>query len=323
MLKSYKFTKTSYLDLCIRNIFRLLGQIEGRSETKLSLRLSKEILVQTIMMTAKIEGNTLDQKEVTAIIDGERVIGKEKDILEIENLHELYKEIDLYDPTSKKSFYKAHSVLMRGLLLKKDLNKARKVDVAVVKHGKLKYRPPKASQVDSLLGDMFNRFNLEDPLISSCIIHFFIETIHPFVDGNGRIGRFWQTLILYKHLSSIFQRIPIEVVIADKKRAYYAALTRSRQEKDLCYIVEHLAKAVEDACTYVVSSFNKNRKNSWEERMDQAGKQFKKSSFTRKEYCECVGNIAAATGTRDLQKAVKENILQALGSLATRTYRFQ
>src|SRR3989338_3890963 len=207
------FTITSaILNLC-SEITLLLGKYEGLSLPVPQPELRRHARAAGIQSSLAIEGNTLTVEQVTDVIDHKRVSGPAKDIREVKNAVAAYDKIAEYDPDDLGSLLQAHKVLMDGLV--KDAGKLRKTNVGVRAGARIVHLAPSYARVPELMDGLFTFLKNEQdlhPLIRSSVFHYELEFIHPFSDGNGRIGRLWQSVILYNY-RKIFEYIPVETVI--------------------------------------------------------------------------------------------------------------
>ena len=204
----------------------LIGRIAEGNETPIQLRLRRDNKVRTIHSTSAIEGNKLSQEEVTDIIDGKRVIGDPKDIREIKNAKKAYDRMDRYEPFSIGSLLAAHGILMKGLIDRP--GEFRDREVGVFKGGSAVHIAPEHDDVPLLMNELMDWCRNADmhPLILSCVFHCRFEHIHPFVDGNGRMGRLWQSLILSRWRPA-FSYLPIESWVNMNKKEYYSTLNEA------------------------------------------------------------------------------------------------
>lgn len=213
----------------INLIAEISGQIERyaiRLEQEDGLRLRKANRIKTIHSSLAIEGNTLSEDEVRNIIDGKNVVAPIKQIQEVKNAIATYELYPTLNPFSVKDLLKAHGVMMQALV--DDAGKFRRSGVGVFSERGLVHMAPPADRVPMLIEDLFAW--LKDAkdylLIRSCVFHYEFEIIHPFVDGNGRTGRLWQSLILGK-LHPLFEHLPVENMVYANQQAYYDAITAS------------------------------------------------------------------------------------------------
>lgn len=196
--------------------------------------------IRTIRGTTAIEGNTLSEEEVTAIIAGKRVAGSRREIDEIKGAHAAYSKISEFNPLDSSALLKAHAIMTKNLV--KSSGKWRKCNVGVFNaRGEAMHHAPPWDHVPFLMNDLFKwlKRSKEVPLVKSCIFHFVFETIHPFSDGNGRIGRFWQTVILGKW-NRLFYALPIENMVLTHQRKYYKSLNESQKKSDAGAFVDFM-----------------------------------------------------------------------------------
>ena len=223
----------------VEEIAKNLGKIEGLGLIRVAPHLRKQNKVRTIHSTLVIEGNRLTREQVTSIIEGKPVIGPRKDIIEVENAIEVYKVFTALDPMSEVSFKKAHSILMQGLL-KADSGQYRKQNFGVGDH-----IAPAFTLVPTHMQNLFASLkkSAESLLIKSCIFHYETEFIHPFIDGNGRMGRLWQSLLLYK-VDSVFASVPVENFVKDHQSEYYKVLRQCDQAGNSTLFIEFMLELI-------------------------------------------------------------------------------
>ena len=216
-----------------RDAINLIAEISGlieryaiRLEQEDGLRLRKANRIKTIHSSLAIEGNTLTEGEVRDIIDGKHVVAPIKQIQEVKNAIATYELYPTLNPFSVKDLLKAHGVMMQALV--DDAGRFRRGGVGVFgEHGLVHLAPP-ADRVPMLINDLFDwlKTSKDHLLIRSCVFHYEFEFIHPFIDGNGRTGRLWQSLILGK-LHPMFEHLPVENMVYANQQAYYDAITAS------------------------------------------------------------------------------------------------
>ena len=204
------------------------------------VRLRKINHIKTIRGTTAIEGNTLTEEEITAILAGKRVAGSKREIDEVKGAHAAYEGVEGYDPLSSKDLLKAHGVMTHGLVDRP--GKWRTCNVGVVNaSGKVLHHAPPWDHVPFLMKDLFKwlRASKALPLIKSCVFHYAFEQVHPFPDGNGRMGRLWQTVILGKW-NPLFYAAPVENMVYSHQRQYYQALHVSKAKGDAAPFIEFM-----------------------------------------------------------------------------------
>ena len=190
------FERTPEIDALCMEIAELVGMLHPSSGLGTSPTLHRELRIRTIRSSLMIEGNTLSEEAVTAIMDGKRVLGPARDILEVENAKRAYELIDSLDPLSLDDLLRAHRVMMDGLI--EHVGCFRSGDVGVIDGDTLIHAGTPANYVPQVMANLFGWLAATDlhPLLASCIFHYEFEFIHPFADGNGRTGRLWHTLLL-------------------------------------------------------------------------------------------------------------------------------
>ena len=213
----------------INLIAEISGQIERyaiRLEQEDGLRLRKANRIKTIHSSLAIEGNTLSEDEVRDIIDGKTVVAPIRQIQEVKNAIATYELYPALDAFKEKDLLKAHSVMMQALV--DDAGHYRRGGVGVFGEKGLVHLAPPAERVPMLMSDLFAwlKQSKDHLLIRSCVFHYEFEFIHPFIDGNGRTGRLWQSLILGK-LHPLFEHLPVENMVYANQQAYYDAITAS------------------------------------------------------------------------------------------------
>ena len=213
----------------INLIAEISGQIERyaiRLEQEDGLRLRKANRIKTIHSSLAIEGNTLSEDEVRDIIDGKNVVAPIKEIQEVKNAIKTYEMYPSLDAFNEKDLLKAHGVMMQALM--DDAGHYRHGGVGVFGEKGLVHLAPPADRVPMLMRDLFDwlKHSKDHLLIRSCVFHFEFEFIHPFIDGNGRMGRLWQSLILGK-LHPLFEHLPVENMVYSNQQQYYDAITAS------------------------------------------------------------------------------------------------
>ncbi len=305
----------------VGEIERLIGRIEGFEQPKPQPHLRIANRVRTIQGSLAIEGNTLDLDQVTALLEGKRVIGRKEKIQEALNAIATYDLMAKFDPFSQESLLEAHQTMMDQLI--PDPGKWRTRNVGILKGSKVGHIAPKADLVPHLMDDLFRflRTNGYNALIRSCVFHYELEFIHPFQDGNGRIGRFWQTLLLY-HYHPAFEFIPIESLIHEHQQEYYAALEASDRSGDSTAFVHFSLGIILQSLEDFVSSFSP-KPLSATERLSRAKEHFVHREFSRKLYLELYKAISTATASRDLKQAVEAGILSRSGEKSLTLYRFR
>ena len=211
----------------IADISEQLGILIAQlGENAPSPMLRKKNQIKTIHSSLAIEHNSLSLKQVTDIIDGKRVLGAPDEIQEVKNAIEAYRLMPELDAFKEKDLLKAHGLMMKDLV--RTAGHYRQEGVGVFNGEQLLHMAPPADQVPRLMGDLFQWVKSTDvhPLIHSCVFHYEFEFIHPFVDGNGRMGRYWQTMLLSRW-KGLFSWLPVETIVKDHQQDYYNAIANS------------------------------------------------------------------------------------------------
>lgn len=301
----------------ITSISEKIGEVNAKYLIKTNPTLRKQNQIKTIHSSLRIEGNTLTEEQITAILENKRVVGPEKDILEVLNAFEVYKNINKLKPESEKDFLKAHQLLLQKLI--KDSGTYRKQSVGIVKGSKVEHIAPPFENVPYLMKDLFEYLKdvNEITLIKSCVFHYEMEFIHPFLDGNGRMGRLWQTLILMQDYP-IFEFLPFETLISKNQKEYYNALSVSDKEGKSTKFIEYMLKIIEDSLIELLK--NSIKKLTDNDRMILFLEN-QNTDFTRKHYMNYFKDISSATASRDLKNAVGKGIISKLGDKKTTIYK--
>ncbi len=194
------FTITGNIINLLAKISELTGKVSILHKDSISPKLRRENRIKTIHSSLAIEHNTLSLEQVTDVIDGKRVLGAPQEIKEVQNAYEAYEIMLSLNPLNIDDLLKAHSLMMSDLVHESGC--FRSGGVGVFDGQKLIHAAPPAKIVPQLIGDLFAWYKQSDfhILIKSCIFHYEFEFIHPFADGNGRMGRMWHTLLLAKSI---------------------------------------------------------------------------------------------------------------------------
>ena len=227
----------------LTKITESVTRLEFGTGFKRNIHLHRENRIRSIYSSLAIEGNRLSVDEVASVIDGKLVAGKHADIKEVKNAYQAYDRIMAFDPYSVGDFLKAHKLMTDGLI--KESGTFRSGGVGVFDGDKVIHMGARPEFVPELIKELFEWAKESDlhPLLKSGVLHYEIETIHPFADGNGRMGRLWQTLILSKW-NELFSWIPMESVVYEKRPEYYHAIEVSRAVDDSGAFIEYTLSAL-------------------------------------------------------------------------------
>lgn len=239
MLYNPPYTITPAILKQVAGISETIGRLSMQVEMNNALRLRRANRIRTVQGSLAIEGNTLNEAQITAILEGKRIIAPPKEVLEVQNALKAYDYLSQWQPANKQHLLHAHQVLMAGLL--EDAGHYRQGGVGVMSGNQVVHMAPGANQVPRLMADLLNWLQTSDApaLITSCVFHYEFEFIHPFADGNGRMGRLWQTLIL-SQWQPVFTDIPVESLIHQHQAEYYQALRDSTARSDCAPFIEFM-----------------------------------------------------------------------------------
>ena len=233
----------------INLIAKISSQLERyaiRMEQEDTLRLRRANRIKTIHSSLAIEGNTLSEGEVLAVLEGKKVVAPLKEIQEVKNAIKTYELYPKLNPFSIQDLLLAHGTMMSGLV--DEAGMFRKGGVGVFDGDKPIHIAPPADRVRNLMSDLFGWLENADDhlLIRSCVFHYEFEFIHPFADGNGRIGRLWQSLILGR-LNPVFEHLPVENMVYSNQQAYYHAINRSSDLGDSGPFIDFMLEEILNA----------------------------------------------------------------------------
>jgi len=293
-----------------------IGIINARFLSRPSPQLRKQNRIKTIHASLGIEGNTLTEDQITALLENKRVIGPEKDVLEVLNAIKVYEDLSSFRFDSEKSFLQAHAGLMKGLI--PGAGKYRRQGLGIVKGSEVQHLAPPAENVPFLMKDLFQYLKRKDELslIKSCVFHYELEFIHPFSDGNGRMGRLWQTLILMDSYP-VFEFLPFETLISKSQEQYYRALSKSDKSGKSTPFIEYMLGIIDQALDALLGQRQAMQDTARLEYFISLGKQV----FSRKDYMDVFRNLSSATASRDLKKGIAMGWLESSGSLNKTVYR--
>ena len=227
----------------VATIMKMTGMFSSMNNLSSQPLLRRKNQIKSIYSSLAIENNQLSESQVKDLINGKLVIGPQKDILEVQNAIQVYEHIQDINPFSQKDLLKYHKILMTSLV--SDAGSYRKGQVGIFDDEKAIFMAPPADRVPALINELYDYLNHfdENILIKSCVFHYEFEFIHPFSDGNGRMGRLFQTCLLAKE-EELFYYLPIESIIKKKQQNYYDALSKSNQEGVSTKFIEFMLDAI-------------------------------------------------------------------------------
>lgn len=260
---SYKppYAITSKIIKQVSEISELMSDVKYIDKNYNTLSLRKKNRIRSITGTLQIEGNTFDEAKVTGIIDGKTVLGTMREIEEVKGAVEAYDNIEKYSYKNEKDLLRAHKYLMKNLL--NHAGAYRNSNVGIGGKDGVTHVAPPPSQVPKLMDELFEWLQNTDehPLIASCVFHYEFEFIHPFSDGNGRIGRLWQSVIL-KSFKDIFTYMPIESVVKNHQSEYYQALEDAGSVGESTPFIEFMLEIITQALKEYVEESKKSDQKS-------------------------------------------------------------
>ena len=228
----------------VAEIAELVGRLTSTNQLSANPNLRRTNRIRTIHGSLAIEQNTLTLEQVTAVLNGKQVLAPPKDIAEVKNAYEIYERLDELDPYSVDDLLIAHGIMTRGLVDEAGMFRSTPVGV-VDQEGHVLHFGTLPQYVPDLVMELLNWVKNSDVhmLIRSCVFHYEFELIHPFADGNGRVGRLWHTLLLSKW-NPAFAWLPVESIIHDRQEAYYAAINASNDAGESTVFIEFMFSAI-------------------------------------------------------------------------------
>ncbi len=316
----FEITK-SILDK-ITAIAELVGHTDAVGTLSANPTLRRSNRIRTIYSSLAIEQNTLSLEQVTAVVNGKRVIAPPKDIAEVKNAYEIYDRLDSLNPYSVEDLLNAHGVMTRDLVAESGCFRSGSVGV-VDSDGRVLHFGTLPTYVPQLVGELVDWVRDSDypMLLKSCVFHYELELIHPFADGNGRIGRLWHTLLLSKW-KPFFAWLPVESIIHDRQQEYYNAINRSNAEGESTAFIEFMLSAIQEALEEAVSTEAPHKRTGTEAQRWREIEVFLRENDTisNADVRELL-QVSAATANRILAKLVSDGKLQKLRLGRTWAYK--
>ena len=294
----------------VAEIAELVGHVNASLGLSANPMLRRSNRIRTIYSSLAIEQNPLSLEQVAAVLSGKRIIAPPKDIAEVKNAFEIYEMMGSLDPYSVDDLLTAHGVMTRGLVDESGCFRSRPVGVAD-KQGNVLHFGTLPDYVPGLVMELLDWVRDCDfhMLIKSCVFHYELELIHPFADGNGRIGRLWHTLLLTQW-KPMFAWLPVESMIHDRQDEYYQAINRSNNEAESTAFIEFMLSAIKEALLEAVQIGNTENMSAEEQRWLQIERFLKKhGTITNADVREMLG-VSSATANRVLAKNVEAGKIQ-------------
>lgn len=313
------YTITPKILSLIASISEKIGEVRTAYLNLPQAELRRENRIKTIQSSLEIEGNTLSIDQVTAFLDNRRVLAPQKDIQEVRNAIDTYNQINQFNPYSIDSLCYAHKQLLSGLI--DNPGKLRATNVGIAKSDEVAHLAPPAHLIEEQLKSLLSYAEHENDLllIKSCVFHYEFEFIHPFVDGNGRMSRLWQTVLLMQQYP-VFEFLPIETLIKQKQQEYYSTLAKCDALGESTLFIEFMLRIIDEALEELLTTQPAHL--SGEDRINLFQSIIKNKHFARKEYMRHFKDISASTASRDLREATEKSILIKTGDGRNTVYRY-
>src|SRR5690606_31208388 len=247
------FQLTHRMTALVADIAERLGAWKAANRETLMPALRRGNRIRTLQASLAIEQNTLSLEQVTAVLAGKPVLGSPKEIQEVRNAFAAYEAMERWQPHRQRDLLQAHALLMAGLVDRP--GRLREGDVGIWRGKKLLHMAPPASQVSRLVKDLLAWLRATDahPLVASAAFHYELEFIHPFGDGNGRMGRLWQTLILSRW-QPMLAWLPVETVVRNRQQDYYAQLAKADAASDCSGYIEFMLQAIAESLNEAIAA---------------------------------------------------------------------
>lgn len=292
----------------VAQIAELIGQVNAASGMSVNPTLRRTNRIRTIYSSLAIEQNTLSLEQVTAVLNGKHVLAPPKDVAEVKNAYEIYERLDVLDPYNVDHLLDAHGIMTKGLIQESGCFRSGPVGV-VDKQGNILHFGTLPDYVPGLVGELLDWVKTSDhhPLIKSCVFHYELELIHPFSDGNGRIGRLWHTLLLSKW-KPIFAWLPVESIIHDRQQEYYEAINRSNDMCESTSFIEFMLSAIREALTEATQTGD----SKTDTRIQKILRYLRQNDYVTNAAVRQMLGVSAATANRILVRIVETEGLQKI-----------
>ena len=296
----------------IAEIAELVGHVNALQDLSANPTLRRTNRIRTIYSSLAIEQNTVSLDQVTAVLNGKRVIAPPKDIAEVKNAYEIYEMMESLNPYSVDDLLSAHGVMTRGLVDESGCFRSGPVGV-VDKQGNILHFGTLPDYVPGLVMELLNWVRKSDfhMLIKSCVFHYELELIHPFADGNGRIGRLWHTLLLTQW-KPMFAWLPVESIIHDRQDEYYQAINRSNNEAESTIFIEFMLSAMKEALMEAVQVRNTENMSREDQRWYQIKRFLKKNGTITNADVREMFRVSSSTANRILAKMTDDGKIQKI-----------
>lgn len=321
--KKPPFEITNEILAAITEIAELIGQVSATQGLSSNPTLRRTNRIRTIYSSLAIEQNTLSLEQVTAVLNGKRVLAPPKDIGEVKNAYAIYEMMDMLNPYSVVDLLNAHGVMTRGLIEESGCFRLSPVGV-VDKQGNVLHFGTLPDYVPSLVVDLLDWVENSDVhmLIKSCVFHYEFELIHPFADGNGRMGRLWHTLLLAQW-KPLFSWLPVESIIHDRQTEYYKAINQSNCDGESTVFIMFMLSAIKEALKEAVGTGGvTENKSVGEFRWYKIERFLQKNETITNADVRQLFAVSAATANRILAKLTDERKLKRVRLGKSWGYKF-
>lgn len=297
----------------VAEIAELVGKLSAVSSLSANPTLRRSNRIRTIHGSLAIEQNTLSLEQVTAVLNGKHVLAPPKDIVEVKNAYEIYERLDELNPYSVDDLLTAHGIMTRGLVEESGMFRTRPVGV-VDSEGHVLHFGTLPQYVPDLVMELLDWAKTSEVhmLIRSCVFHYELELIHPFADGNGRVGRLWHTLLLSKW-NPAFAWLPVESIIHNRQREYYDAINASNDAGGSTVFIEFMLSAIKASLIEAIGASDEMSDG----KMDKATLRWKKIEEYLKTHDYIMNanvrelcGVSAATANRILYGLVEKRKLE-------------
>ncbi|MEA3418359.1 MAG: Fic family protein [Campylobacterota bacterium] len=305
------YTITTKAVNLISQISEGLTRLEFGTPQVVTPMLRKKNRIKTLAGTLEIEGNYLGEEKITAILDGKRVLGTHLELAEVAGAIKAYENIENYKYDEINDLLEVHQLLMNGILT--TAGNFRRVNVGVGSKDGVSHVAPPYDRVPELMHDLFEWLKNSDehPLIKSCVFHYEFEFIHPFSDGNGRIGRLWQSVILINY-NQLFTSLPTESIVRDHQERYYDVLEKSGELGESTPFVEFMLEMILEAINMVGNRVGNEVGNLTQNQLLIVEQMKKDQKVSAKTLSEHVG-ISARKIEENIAKLKKMEIIERVG----------
>lgn len=322
--KKPPFEITNQMISYVAEIAELVGKLSATSSLSANPTLRRSNRIRTIHGSLAIEQNTLSLDQVTAVLNGKHVLAPPKDIAEVKNAYEIYERLEELDPYSADDLLTAHGIMTQGLVEESGVFRSRPVGV-VDSEGHVLHFGTLPQYVPNLVMELLDwaRSSEIHMLIRSCVFHYELELIHPFADGNGRVGRLWHTLMLSKW-NPAFAWLPVESIIHNRQQEYYDAINASNEAGESTVFIDFMLSAIKASLIEAISTSDEMS----DEKMDKAALRWKKIEEYLKTHDYIMNadvrelcRVSAATANRILAGLVSEKKIKKSHTAGHWTYK--